>query len=390
MDCNEARSALSGEREIDAARRAAARAHVATCAVCQARADQLASAILSEAEEELSCAECLARLDLQGAAILTDGRAGASAAPGAGAPADRRALDPDDLVRAHLARCPECAEAWQLLATGLADLAADRLPTPETWPRFDLSFARDPQPNAPRPAGWWPRARVRLDASTPLRGLERLFARWRVRSAAPAWQGLSRASLAGLALLIVLGLAWLLRSGTSLPQQIRSLSPFDTPTPSQADIAATQTMAVEMGIDWVDAAGAGGARTPTPDGLAPGSGRGTPMGARRASPSPTQGSGTAPAAGPREPDRGRERLATRPPEPTRVEPSAMVTGTLRPRGNIAYPPPPLATRDPYPGPGAPEPRPIAPTAGAATAPAPTPAPEPSLAPEPSAEPSAEP
>ena len=372
MDCNEARSALTGEREPDAARRAIARAHVAACAACQASADQLASAILSGADEELSCAECLARLDLQGAAILAESRPGrsASAGPSANRSAEpeRLASSADALVQAHLARCPECAEAWELLSSGLADLAADRLPTPEAWPRFDLSFALDPAPDVAPSAGWWRRTMRRLEASAPALGIARL--------------------LAGLALAIVLGLAWLLRSGTSLPQQIRSLSPFDTPTPSQADIAATQTMAVEMGIDWVDAAGADGARTPTPDLLAPGSGRGTPTVARRASPSPTRGTGTAPAAGQRA--RDRERPATRAPEPTRVEPSAMITGTLRPRGNIAYPPPPVVTRDPYPGPGAPEPQPIAPTPGAATTPAPTPAPEPSLAPEPSAEPSPEP
>ncbi len=372
MQCAEARRALAGENGMRPEALEEARVHVAGCAECRARADRLASAILSGEAEELSCAECRARLDEQAASAMAEGSPLVAAAR-------------DLLVARHLEICPECEESWSLLAEGLAALAEDRLPLPESWPNLDLSFALDRPDLAPeadrRAETGWDRLRARLRAMAAsgwLAGLGRSLE-------FPVWHGASRVALASLALFSAIGLAWLLIFDPVLPEPIRSISPFEaaSATPDAADraatqtmavqmgldwvegaeeLAATQTMAVQMGSDWVEGAGDGGPATAT---LASG----------RASPgAPTSTSTRPPGAGERREPAARPRS----PSPTAGGPSQLITGTLQPKPIIPYPPPPSPTPDPYPGPER-SPEPASPEPGDPD-PTPTPGEAPTRAP----------
>lgn len=131
MDCLEARqvftrAADSAARVEGAPRLAAAEAHVAACPACQTRLDQLAKAVLSMADDELSCAECGSQLHRYVETDLAGGDA-AAALP---------------LVHAHLATCPECGGDFAEARLALADLSLGRLPQPEHAPEFDMGFLR--------------------------------------------------------------------------------------------------------------------------------------------------------------------------------------------------------------------------------------------------------
>ncbi len=147
MDCHEARQIFTGAADAAAPMRssprlAAAEAHVAACTACQTRLDQLAKAVLSMADDELSCAECGAQLHTYVEADLVGGDA-AAALP---------------LVHAHLATCPECRGDFGEARLALADLALGRLPQPENVPDFDTSFLRPTPRPAARDLRWLGRA----------------------------------------------------------------------------------------------------------------------------------------------------------------------------------------------------------------------------------------
>jgi hypothetical protein len=378
MECSEARRILADPKS-EAASRASASAHIASCSACQIRADQFAMAILSGAEEEIPCAECLARID----ALV----AGALAGEGGDPAAD------DAQVAAHVAACPECDEAFALLLSGLAGLRDGSLAELDRYPSFDLSFARQAirgadaarsaaragalagtavgteaaaarstagaaamDANAAAPDGaaraWAQRRRSWIVAVMSLvrvlRG--RLLGRWRGLDSA-TWQGFSRTALAGLALLVLGIFAWLRLLEPRLPETIRGIRPFGGPTAtlSQAEVEATQTMAVQMGIDWVDAAGGATLTAGTPlSGVR--SGTPSPAALRSATPSPTPTrTPTALPAGQRKEDR--ERGGDPRGAPTQApDPSEKGTSTPAGGGDSGYPPPPSDTPPPYPGP----------------------------------------
>jgi len=128
LDCQAARAVFLGGGATAGPGAApswdAAADHVATCPACRTRLDQLSSAALSMAEDEISCAACTSQLHayLDAEAAGTDG---ASAWP---------------LVHRHLARCPECAGDYRDARAALVDLAAGRLLEPERYPEFDTTF----------------------------------------------------------------------------------------------------------------------------------------------------------------------------------------------------------------------------------------------------------
>jgi hypothetical protein len=147
MDCLEARqvftrAADSAARDQGALRLAAAEAHVAACPVCQTRMDQLAKAVLSLADDEISCAECGSQLHRYVETDLAGGDA-AAALP---------------LVHAHLAACPECGGDFAEARLALADLSLGRLPQPEHVPEFDTGFLRRPSIFPARDPRWLGRA----------------------------------------------------------------------------------------------------------------------------------------------------------------------------------------------------------------------------------------
>lgn len=121
MDCREAREALTepNREGVDEARE-----HVTACPACLSRFDQLALAILSMDENEISCAECRARLP---AYLEAEGETQET-------PTELSA------VADHLARCPTCAAEYRALQATMAAWSADTLPELTSPPAFDLSF----------------------------------------------------------------------------------------------------------------------------------------------------------------------------------------------------------------------------------------------------------
>jgi hypothetical protein len=347
--------------------------------------------------------------------------------------ADEGARLPEDhpLMAAHLRSCPECAEDYRWLLASLAALRGEQPSLAEAapaTPAFDLSFARGRAPGMAAGADGGARGKEGFEeksgAILPGRGRrseralrpdperDDAIPDWRARLAAMLagirgildgrWaQQASRGALAGLAF-IVLGLfTWLLVFDPQLPSPIDTLRPSKrgTETKASPDVSATQTMAVLMGVDWVDSAGRPqSAGTGTPQTPRPGTARGTVSPTARGS-----RSGTTTALPSREDKnaerREREGGATQAPAPAGLRGSSPVTATLRSGTIIAYPPPVRATDGPgYPGPEDPDPPSGAsPTPGSAptskpgessATPAPPPATKPpSPAPEPGPQPS---
>lgn len=380
MECSEARRILA-DPESEAAARASAGAHVASCAACQIRADQFATAILSGAEDEIPCAECLARID----ALVAGALAGEGGDP----------ISADAEVAAHVAACPECDEAFALLLTGLAGLRDGSLAELDHYPSFDLSFARqaiggpgagpvgarsestaastsigaasstggeaaratesaDSTAAQDRAVQEDSRSRRLWTAALPSFvkiGRDRLAA-WFQAFDSPVWQGFSRTALAGLALLVLGFFAWLRLLEPRLPETIRGIRPFGGPTAtlSGAEISATQTMAVQMGIDWVDSAAGATLTAGTPLHGSGQSGTPSPAALRGATSSPTPSrTPTALPAGQRKEDR--ERGGDPRGAPTQApDPSEKGTTTPAGGGDAGYPPPASDTPPPYPGP----------------------------------------
>jgi len=122
MECNDALEALT---EPNADQADEARAHVTTCPACLSRFDQLALAVLSMDEDEITCAECRAQLP-----AYLEVEAQAEQVPAELSP-----------VAGHLARCPYCAEEYRALREAMAAWDAGTLPEPAQPVTFDLSFA---------------------------------------------------------------------------------------------------------------------------------------------------------------------------------------------------------------------------------------------------------
>jgi hypothetical protein len=135
-----ARDAAAGAlelRPLSETERAGLERHVADCAACQTRLDQLATAVLSLREDEIPCVECGEALD-DWLTLMRSGEDPADAMP---------------WVAAHLSGCPECSlelavldEAWRAIETGT-------LPEPASAPAFDFSFLRPPAGTVDSAAG---------------------------------------------------------------------------------------------------------------------------------------------------------------------------------------------------------------------------------------------
>lgn len=128
MNCHEAiRILLDSNHEG----RTSALAYILNDTSCLVRVDQLARAIVSDLDNELSCPE--ARLYLADYYEQQHNQ--------------QSGLDQFIDIQNHLDRCPYCSNEYQLLEGTMAAWQADTLPVVESTPTFDLSFIQKPLPS---------------------------------------------------------------------------------------------------------------------------------------------------------------------------------------------------------------------------------------------------
>lgn len=127
MNCDEALQIVLDENHKE---RHAAISHILQDRTCLDRVDQLARAILSNIDDEISCAESRQHI--------------ASYHQWQQNPANTFPLLPD--VQTHLARCPYCQLELQRLQTTINQLEGEPLTSARAQRTFDLSFIDAPLP----------------------------------------------------------------------------------------------------------------------------------------------------------------------------------------------------------------------------------------------------
>lgn len=143
MNCNEALQILLAENRKD---RSAALAFILQDRQCLDRVDQLARAILSDIDNEITCAET--RLHLESYYEWQQSKG------------EEFPLLQD--VDAHVGRCPYCRLEYQLLGQAIDSVANLPVDIPLPQRSFDLSFIKTPLPQfKPTSAIWNIEQRVR-------------------------------------------------------------------------------------------------------------------------------------------------------------------------------------------------------------------------------------
>jgi len=136
--CRAASERLSAYLEDPAHHRAeadAAIAHMRECPYCKSRLEQLAQALITDEEDQLTCQECL---------DLLPGYLQAESAGQAGEANWRP-------VAFHIETCPHCSEAFAALSDLAALAFGEQGQEPPAYPVPDLSFLRPKPPEPP----WW-------------------------------------------------------------------------------------------------------------------------------------------------------------------------------------------------------------------------------------------